>query len=117
LCNKEVQSFRASRAGRVRLVEGAGDGCDVYADKGRAGYEDAGPGIRRLSAAVVMVVKGVDPSSDNDLRRIYLALELYLPYPNPPEGGTVNKIPRIPLRQHIAIIYEAISFRLPVLCR
>jgi hypothetical protein len=64
LCNKkEVQSFRASRAGRVRLVDGAGDDGDVYADKGRAGYEDAGPGIRRLSAAVVMAVKGVDPQA------------------------------------------------------
>jgi hypothetical protein len=60
---KEVQSFLASRAGRVLLVNGAGDDCDVYADKGRAGYEDAGPGIRRLSAAVVMVVKGVDPQA------------------------------------------------------
>jgi len=60
---KEVQSFLASRVGRVLLVNGAGDDCDVYADKGRAGYEDAGPGIRRLSAAVVMVVKGVEPQA------------------------------------------------------
>jgi len=45
------------------LVDGAGDDGDVYADKGRAGYEDAGPGIRRLSAAVVMAVKGVDPQA------------------------------------------------------
>lgn len=36
----------------------------VYEDNGSAGYDDAGPGIRRLSAAVVIFVKIARRSAD-----------------------------------------------------
>jgi hypothetical protein len=44
------------------------DDVDVYDDNGRAGYEEAGPGIRRLSAKAVVIVE-VTSNSNFDRRR------------------------------------------------
>jgi hypothetical protein len=44
--------LRGSSDERSRLC---GASFDVYEDKGRAGYEDGGPGIRRLSAVVIIL--------------------------------------------------------------
>ena len=73
--SKEVQSFRASRAVRLRLAGGAGYASDVYADRGSAAYDDAGPGIRRLSAAVVIARK-VDLQMTADPKN-FLPRQLY----------------------------------------
>lgn len=48
---------RGSRAGLSRFgMEGVSWGGDMYEDSGCAGYDEGGPGIRRRSAAVVIII-------------------------------------------------------------
>jgi hypothetical protein len=49
-----LHNFRGSSNGRSRVGGASFSDGYAYDDKERAGYEDAGPGILRLSAAVVI---------------------------------------------------------------
>ena len=48
---EEAQILRGSRAGRSRFGGVYFEEGVAYEERGRAGYEEAGPGIRRLSTA------------------------------------------------------------------
>ena len=55
-CSRKLQTFLGSKGRRSRLTGDIFiDVIGVYEDNGRAGYEDAGPGMRRLSANEVVI--------------------------------------------------------------
>ena|SRR5436305_7635002 len=63
---RKVHILRGSWSGRSRRCRDVGITSfvpcwDIYEDKGRAGYDDVGPGIRRLSAAVVIFCSNFAP--------------------------------------------------------